>query len=208
MGGRFITFEGIDGAGKSTCLEVVRGVLEGAGIDVLTTREPGGTVVGEGIRQLLLSRSTRATAETESLLVFAARQEHLATVVYPALEQERWVLCDRFTDATYAYQGGGRGLPLERLDVLRHWVHGGFEPDLTILVDADPDTAGDRLRSRGNELDRFEIEARAFHERVRQTYLDLARQYPERIRVIGAHLPVDERDATLSALVRGLGASS
>ena len=192
--GRFITFEGIDGAGKSTALSFVRGLLEGRGVEVVATREPGGTPVGEAIRGLLLDPATRATADTETLLVFAARAEHLAEVIRPALGRGTWVLCDRFTDATFAYQGGGRGSPLARLAQLRDWVQQGLSPDLTVLVDAPVEVAQGRLRGRGGESDRFERERLEFHERVRQAYLDLAEREPARVLTLDA-AAVAELDA-------------
>ena len=202
--GRFITFEGIDGAGKSTALSFVRGLLEGRGVEVVATREPGGTPVGEAIRGLLLDPATRATADTETLLVFAARAEHLAEVIRPALGRGTWVLCDRFTDATFAYQGGGRGSPLARLAQLRDWVQQGLSPDLTVLVDAPVEVAQGRLRVRGGESDRFERERLEFHERVRQAYLDLAEREPARVLTLDAAASRPEVERALSAVVEGL----
>jgi dTMP kinase len=202
--GRFITFEGIDGAGKSTALSFVRGLLEGRGVEVVATREPGGTPVGEAIRGLLLDPATRATADTETLLVFAARAEHLAEVIRPALGRGTWVLCDRFTDATFAYQGGGRGSPLARLAQLRDWVQQGLSPDLTVLVDAPVEVAQGRLRGRGGESDRFERERLEFHERVRQAYLDLAEREPARVLTLDAAASRPEVERALSAVVEGL----
>jgi dTMP kinase len=202
--GRFITFEGIDGAGKSTALSFVRGLLEGRGVEVVATREPGGTPVGEAIRGLLLDPATRATADTETLLVFAARAEHLAEVIRPALGRGTWVLCDRFTDATFAYQGGGRGMPLARLAQLRDWVQQGLSPDLTVLVDAPVEVAQGRLRVRGGESDRFERERLEFHERVRQAYLDLAEREPARVLTLDAAASRPEVERALSAVVEGL----
>jgi dTMP kinase len=199
--GRFITFEGIDGAGKSTALAFVRGLLEARGLEVVATREPGGTPLGEAIRGLLLDPSTRATPDAEALLVFAARAEHLAQVIRPALGRGAWVLCDRFTDATFAYQGGGRGMVLARLEQLRDWVQQGLSPDLTVLVDATVDVAQGRLRGRGGESDRFEQEQRDFHERVRQAYLDLARREPRRVLPLDAAAPRAEVERALSAVV-------
>lgn len=185
MRGRFITFEGIDGAGKSSAIGHVAALLKARGLSILQTREPGGTAVGERIREVLLTSDVTPLPETEALLVFAARLQHLREVILPALDRGTWVLCDRFTDATLAYQGGGRGVARERLEVLRDWVQQGRDPDLTILFDAPVDTAGARLQGRG-DLDRFEREARSFHARVRDAYLDLAREYPQRIRKIDA----------------------
>lgn len=202
--GRFITFEGIDGAGKSTALAFVRELLETHGRAVVATREPGGTPLGEAIRGLLLDPSTRATPDSETLLVFAARAEHLAQVIRPALARGAWVLCDRFTDATFAYQGGGRGMARERLELLRDWVQQGLSPDLTVLVDAPVDVAQARLRGRGGESDRFEQERNDFHERVRQSYLDLARREPGRVLTLNAAASRAEVEGALSAVVERL----
>jgi len=168
MRGKFITFEGIDGAGKSTHIESVRAFLAARGKSVVMTREPGGTDLGEAIRGLFLGRTM--SPASEALLVFAARREHLERVVWPALERGDWVLCDRFTDATFAYQGGGREMGFDRIQVLADWVHPGFAPDLTLLFDLPPDAAHDRVAHRG-ELDRIESEVSDFHVRVRDAYL-------------------------------------
>lgn len=202
--GRFITFEGIDGAGKSTCLEFVRTWLQERGLSLVTTREPGGTPAGEAIRRLLLDKSTRICADTETLLMFAARAEHLDAVVRPALSEGAWVLCDRFTDATYAYQGGGRGIAFDRLDILRDWVQQGLEPDLTVLVDVDPGIASKRLEGRGGEADRFEREARQFHERVRGAYLELAGRSPARMRIVDSTASVEEVQERLRPVLEEL----
>lgn len=179
--GKFITFEGIDGAGKSTHIKSVQAFLLARGKTVLTTREPGGTELGEAVRGLFLGRSM--SPHTEVLLVFAARREHLEKVVWPALERGDWVLCDRFTDATFAYQGGGRELGFERIESLAKWVHPDFTPDLTLLFDLSPDAAHDRIARRG-ELDRIESEASEFHRHVRDAYLRRAQDEPERIKVL------------------------
>lgn len=183
--GVFITLEGGEGAGKSTQVAAVRRWLERAGHDVLVTREPGGTDVGERIREVLLhSRGTMAV-EAEALLMFAARAEHIARVIRPALEQAKWVVCDRFTDATYAYQGGGRGLAAARIALLEDWVQGDLRPDLTILLDVPTDVGLGRAGQRG-VLDRFEREERDFFERVRKAYLAAAARNPKRIRLVDA----------------------
>lgn len=179
--GKFLTFEGLDGAGKSTALRACAGFLEARGIPHVVTREPGGTPAGESIRALLLNRQSDLSSDTELLLMFAARAEHLARVIRPAMERGAWVLCDRFTDATYAYQGGGRGIPDGRIDALRDWVQGPLRPDLTVLVDASVALAGQRLGVRGEAPDRFESEAQAFHERVRAAYLAIQAREPERV---------------------------
>lgn len=191
MRGRFITFEGIDGAGKSTHLKTVQAWLEAHGPKVIVTREPGGTPVGEAIRKLLLDRTSDMNAETETLLMFAARREHIARTIQPALERGDWVLCDRFTDATRAYQGGGRGVPMERIERLAEWVQQGLEPDLTFLFDVSVPTARERMGNR-SPADRFEGEEGAFHEKVRRVYRELAARYPNRITVIDAGQRSDE----------------
>lgn len=171
--GTFITLEGVDGAGKSTQLAAVRDWLAEHHIDAVFTREPGGTVLGEKLRELLLAVDTEVTLETETLLMFAARQEHIARVIEPALAAGRWVVSDRFTDATFAYQGGGRGLPFERIRVLEDWVQQGLQPDLTLLFDVPLEVAAGRMAA-GRVLDRFEQEHADFHARVREAYLQRA----------------------------------
>jgi dTMP kinase len=179
--GRFITFEGIDGAGKSTQLAFVAERLRAAGIDLVVTREPGGTALAEQLRELILHQAM--DRDTETLLVFAARCEHLARVIRPALEAGQWVLCDRFTDATYAYQAGGRGLPAARIAQLEQWVHAELQPDLTFLVDVPPAVAAQRLAA-ARAADRFEAEQEAFFARVRAVYLERAAREPERFVVL------------------------
>lgn len=187
---RFITVEGIEGAGKSTHLRFIRGLLERSGVEVVLTREPGGTPLGEEIRDLVLGhRQGGMTADAELLLMFAARSEHLERVIRPALAAGKWVLCDRFTDATFAYQGGGRGIPLERVAELARWTHGDLRPALTLLFDVPAELGLARAGKRGN-ADRFESEALDFFERVRSCYLALARAEPERFRVIDAAAPL------------------
>lgn len=200
MDGRFITFEGIDGAGKSSAIGHVADFLRARGLTVLQTREPGGTAVGEKIREVLLESDGAPLPETEALLVFAARLQHLREVILPALAAGTWVLCDRFTDATMAYQGGGRGVPRERLEVLRDWVQQGRNPDLTFLFDAPVETAEARLHRRG-DLDRFEREARGFHARVREAYLELARENPDRIRRVDASRAPDQIKKELEVIL-------
>jgi dTMP kinase len=185
MRGRFITLEGIDGAGKSSHLRWIARFLRGRGIQVKLTREPGGTPTGERLRRLLLESRHRLHAETETLLMFAARREHLARVITPALERGVWVVCDRFTDATYAYQSGGSGVPWEKVAVLERWVHRGLKPDLTILLDVSP-AIGRKRTARKRKLDRFERERDAYFRRVRAAYLRRARAEPRRIRVLNA----------------------
>lgn len=199
MRGKFITFEGIDGAGKSSHVEWLAGWLREQGKTVRVTREPGGTPLGEKLRGLLLSEPMHL--ETETLLMFAARREHLAQVIEPALERGEWVVCDRFTDATYAYQGGGRGLCRNKLQSLEHWVHDHLQPDLTLLFDLPFDVARERIAHSTRELDRFEQERADFHERVRLAYLDRATANPRRIQVIDANHAIDKIRATLEDVV-------
>lgn len=184
--GRFITLEGGEGAGKTTSLNYLRERLHDAGIRVQQTREPGGTPLGEKMRELLLDpQHTALHADTELLLMFAARAQHLHEVILPALEQGSWVICDRFTDATYAYQGGGRGIDTRRIAQLEDWVQQGLQPDTTLLFDLPVAQGLERAGKRG-ALDRFEQEQQTFFEQVRQTYLARARQYPQRFRIIDA----------------------
>jgi len=202
MAGKFITVEGIEGVGKSTNLAHIRGLLEAAGIEVVKTREPGGTPLGEAIRGLLLDpRYTGMSADCELQLMFAARAEHLARVILPALEQGQWVLCDRFTDATYAYQGGGRGIDVGKITHLEQWVQGDFRPDLTVLLDVPVAVGLARAGNRG-ALDRFEQEQIEFFERVRQAYLDLAARHDGRYRVIDANQPLARVQQRLDAVLR------
>jgi dTMP kinase len=202
--GRFITLEGAEGVGKSTQMQALQAFLESRGVPLLVTREPGGTPVAELIRELLLSRDHPPMhPDTELLLVFAARAEHLRTRILPALEAGTWVLCDRFTDATYAYQGGGRGLDPARIAVLEDWVQGPVRPDLTLLLDVDVRTGLARARNRG-EADRFEQEAVDFFERVRATYLELARSAPQRYAVIDAGQPLEAVTRDLQAALESL----
>lgn len=185
MRGAFITLEGIEGVGKSTSLELVTHVLRAAGHAPQLTREPGGTPLGEQVRDWILhAEHGRLTPETEALLMFAARAQHIADVIRPALRRGTWVVCDRFTDATYAYQGAGRGATRELLDALVDGVQGRLTPDLTLLLDAPVDVGLGRIR--GREHDHFEREERAFFERVRQAYLALCEAEPDRIRRIDA----------------------
>ncbi len=198
--GRFITVEGGEGAGKSTNLDFVRGYLEQCGRTVVVTREPGGTALGEEVRTLLLDhRRDGMATDTELLLMFAARAEHLARVIRPALAAGKWVLCDRFTDATYAYQGGGRGISLERIAALETWVQGTLRPDLTLLLDIPVAAGMQRAHARAGERDRFEREAQTFFEQVRETYLTLARRHAQRYRVIDASQPLAAVQAALQA---------
>ena len=191
MSGKFITLEGMDGAGKSTHLAGLAQVLRERGLTVRTTREPGGTALGEKLRQLLLDRDQRLHPETETLLMFAARHEHLDKIIRPALAAGAWVLCDRFTDATFAYQSGGSGVSWARIEALERWVHADLQPDLTVYLDVPPEL-GRARRDRIKAPDRFEQEAEAFFERVRAAYLRRAREAPARIRVIDASAMIPE----------------
>lgn len=182
MSGKFITLEGVDGAGKSTHLVWLVNHLRAQGRTVVQTREPGGTPLGEKLRELLLHESMHL--ETEALLMFAARREHLELVIKPAVARGDWVVCDRFTDASFAYQGGGRGLSVEKLAQLENWVQGDFQPDLTLLFDLPIDIAAQRMAGAARQLDRFEQEQADFHERVRAAYLTRAAQMPARVKVI------------------------
>jgi dTMP kinase len=195
--GCFITLEGVEGAGKSSAIAILEDWISSRGIALLTTREPGGTRLGEAVRELLLShRHTGMCVEAELLLIFAARAEHLQQRIEPALRAGDWVLCDRFTDATYAYQGGGRGLARARLEVLEHWVQGARRPDHTILLDVPVDLGLARAGKRSSP-DRFERETAAFFERVRQAYLSIARREPQRVHVVDASRPREAVNANL-----------
>lgn len=197
MTGQFITVEGIEGAGKTTQLAHLQSLLTAAGKPVLLTREPGGTALGETVRRWLLDhRQERIGAEAELLLLFAARAEHLRQVIRPALMAGTWVVCDRFTDASYAYQGGGRGLAAPRIALLEDWIQGDLRPALTLLFDLPVATGLARVGQRG-PANRFEQEDAAFHQRVRDAYLARAVTAPERYRIIAA----DRDAATVSAAV-------
>ena len=186
--GKFITLEGIDGAGKSTHVGGIADFLRGRGKEIVVTREPGGTPLAEKLRELVLSQSM--DVETETLLVFAARREHIAQIIAPALSAGRWVISDRFTDATYAYQGAGRGMPAEKIAALERWVHDDLQPDLTLVFDAPVELALSRLAKA--RTDRFEREDRGFFERVRGEYLTRAAADPGRMRVIQGGRPLTE----------------
>lgn len=198
MRGKFITFEGIDGAGKSTHIQWLADQLTARGKTVVTTREPGGTPLGEKLRALLLAEPMHL--ETEALLMFAARREHLAEVIEPALAAGTWVISDRFTDATVAYQGGGRGLSMDKLGILENWVHGHLQPDLTLLFDLPLAVAQARI-GKERVLDRFEQEQADFHERVRQCYLERASRSGGRMRVIQADRTVAEIKNSIEELI-------
>ena len=197
MVGKFITLEGCEGVGKSTNLHFIQQQLHDCGIDTLVTREPGGTPLAENIRNLVLSkRDEPVDAMAELLLIFAARAQHVNTVIRPALESGRWVLCDRFTDATYAYQGTGRNLTFQTVAQLEALVQGSLRPDLTLLLDIDVDLGLRRAGERG-ELDRFESEPRPFFEAVRDAYLTRAKAEPKRFAVVDASASLPQVQATI-----------
>ncbi|MEK1940794.1 MAG: dTMP kinase [Pseudomonas sp.] len=201
MTGLFITLEGPEGAGKSTNREYLAAHLRAQGLDVVLSREPGGTPLAERIRELLLAPSDEPMAvDTELLLVFAARAQHLAQVIRPALARGAVVLCDRFTDATYAYQGGGRGLPKDRIAALETFVQGELRPDLTLIFDLPVEVGLARASARGR-LDRFEQEGRAFFDAVRHAYLERAAAEPQRYRVVDAAQTLSEVQVALDALL-------
>ena len=202
--GKFITLEGSEGVGKTTNIDVVCRLLEANGVPFIKTREPGGTPLAEALREAMLAvREEEVSAMTELLIVFAARTQHLDRVIRPALAAGRWVVCDRFTDASYAYQGYGRGLDLERITALEGWVQNGLQPDLTLLLDLAPEVAEQRMQERTK--DRMESEKLEFYQRVRSGYLRRAAQ-DARFRVIEAKNTIDavatEIDAHVSALIR------
>ena len=198
---KFITLEGIDGAGKSTHLNWLADRLRSQGKNVLVTREPGGTPLGETLREILLHQAMHL--ETEALLMFAARREHLDKVILPALQQGTWVISDRFTDASFAYQGGGRGLDESKLQILEQWVQQDLQPDLTLLFDVSLEISRQRLAS-NSSLDRFEQEKQDFFQRVREAYLKRAAQFPGRIRVIDSGRTLDAIHVELEKIVSSI----
>jgi len=201
MTGRFITVEGTEGAGKTSNIAFLQARLEAAGKTVVLTREPGGTPLGEAIRDLLLTgRGDGMAVDTELLLMFAARAEHIAQLIRPALARGEWVLCDRFTDATYAYQGGGRRIDIDRIAALEHWVQGNLRPDLTIVLDV-PVEAGLARAGRRSAPDRFEREQLAFHEAVRAAYRTIAAREPARVQVVDAEQPLPRVQADLGRVL-------
>lgn len=186
MNGKFITIEGGEGVGKSSNIAFILSYLKDKNIEVISTREPGGTIISEKIRDLLLDANNKSmVSDAELLLMFAARAQHLEELIKPSLAQDKWVLCDRFTDATYAYQGGGRGIPMQRIAELENWVQGELRPDLTILLDVSIEIGMKRASER-SEPDRIEQEKNNFFESVRQAYLQMAKDSPQRYRVIDA----------------------
>jgi dTMP kinase len=195
---KFITFEGIDGAGKSTHITFVSDYIKARGIELVSSREPGGTPLGEKLRQIVLHEKMHL--ETEALLVFASRREHIAQVIKPALERGAWVISDRFTDSTFAYQGGGRGTSLAKLEVLEQWVHPDLQPDLTLLFDVPLDVARARLDAT-RDLDKFEQEKADFFAATRNEYLRRAAQFPERFRVIDSTQSIAAIQVQIAAIL-------
>lgn len=198
---KFITFEGVDGAGKSTHLAWFADTLRQRGHNVLVTREPGGTPLGEALREILLNQPMQA--ETEALLMFAARCEHVKQVIQPALQQGTWVISDRFSDASFAYQGGGRGVSIEKLEQLEQWVHAELQPDLTLLFDIPVEVARQRL-SNNLTLDRFEQEKGQFFEKVRQAYLARSQKNPSRFAVIRAEQTPEGVKVSLEKIISAI----
>ncbi|SFE50036.1 dTMP kinase [Nitrosomonas sp. Nm166] len=203
MRGKFITLEGIDGAGKSTQLTWIIELLQHVGLQAVVTREPGGTPLGEQLRTLLLDKSITMHPETEALLMFAARREHIDKVILPALKQCQWVISDRFTDASFAYQGGGRGLDSDKLAILEQWTQGALQPDLTLYFDVPVELGRQRV-SQLKTTDRFEKEQVDFFQRVRAAYLDRIRQFPDRIKLIDSSRPLMEVKAAVEQTLRCL----
>lgn len=203
MTGRFITIEGIEGAGKSTAMSLIQRLITDHGRDVLATREPGGTALGEALRALLLGhKHTDMASDAELLLMFAARAQHLQEKILPALAAGQWVLCDRFTDASYAYQGGGRELDHQRIAELERFVQHGRKPDLTILLDL-PVELGLERAGRRSTPDRFESEQRPFFERVRSAYLAIAAAEPERVKWVDASVELDQVGQAITDVIQG-----
>ncbi|HEX5611184.1 MAG TPA: dTMP kinase [Burkholderiales bacterium] len=198
--GRFVTLEGVDGAGKSTHIPWIAERLRAAGRKVIVTREPGGTPLAEKVRELVLSQPMDAAAET--LLMFAARADHVRAIIRPALERGEWVLCDRFSDATIAYQGGGKGVPREWIGQLAGAVHGSLAPDLTLVFDCPYEVSRKRMESAGRAFDRFEAEGREFFERVRAAYCRLAREEPQRVKLIDGSRSIEQIRSELEPHLR------
>jgi dTMP kinase len=202
MTAKFISIEGIEGAGKSTQLAFIQRYLNEQGKQLVVTREPGGTELGEQIRTLLLTpTSTGMASDTELLLMFAARAEHVEQVIKPALERDQWVLSDRFVDATFAYQGGGRGIDLQRILTLSDWTLKGLQTDVTFLFDLPVEMGQQRVLSRNEGIDRFEQEKVDFFQRIRERYLQRAQQEPNRIKVIDASKSIVEIELQLTVLL-------
>ncbi len=205
--GRLITIEGIDGSGKTTHIDHICSCLEERNISVIKTREPGGTGVGEALRDILIRRvDLNMDAETELLLMFSARMEHLKKLIFPALERGTWVVIDRFIDATYAYQGGGRRVSMDRIRLIENWVLNGLLPDLTILLDLPVELSLSRTKTReqSKDQDRFELQDHQFKNKVREAYIDRARKNPERIRIVDASAEINVVKLAISEIVEVL----
>ncbi len=201
MSARFITLEGGEGVGKTTNIPYIQSLLKSENIPLVLTREPGGTALAENIRQLLLDKEQEAIAEqTELLMMFAARAQHIKHVIKPALDRGDWVLCDRFTDATYAYQGGGRNMDLSTIQWLENFVQADLRPDLTLLLDAPIELGMQRAQQRG-KLDRFESEKMAFFDKVRQVYLSIAEQQPKRVKIVDATQSLDNVQSQIKQIL-------
>jgi len=202
--GKFITIDGVEGAGKSTQIDFICNYLAKKNINVILTREPGGTELGEKIRALLLSTDTQSmSSDTELLLMFAARNEHIKTKIMPALDKGDWVLSDRFTDASYAYQGAGRGLSIERIAQLEKWVLQDFTPDLTLLLDVPVALGMSRVKFRGHK-DRIELETNDFFNRVRDGYIERFKQFPKRIKLIDASTTPEQTTEQIKTILQTL----
>lgn len=201
MAGLFITLEGMDGAGKSTHIPTILQMLASRGREVISTREPGGTLLGEELREILLHRDMHV--ETESLLMFAARAEHLQQVILPALQRDAIVVSDRFTDASYAYQCGARGLPLHKMQQLEQWVQGSLQPDITLLFDVPVEVSLQRLAG-ARTPDKFEAQGAEFFARLRAQYLARAAEFPERFRVIDAHRSLEEVKKSVEEIISSI----
>lgn len=201
---KFISIEGGEGVGKSTALEYLQTLFTNAGIDFIQTREPGGTPISETLRDVVLNNANHALCEdAEFLVVFSARAQHVQEVIRPALAAGTWVLCDRFVDSSFAYQGGGRGYPMDRLNTVSEWVVGDTMPDLTILLDAPVDVGLQRMQERG-EKDRIESEDVAFFERVRAQYLERAASDPQRFRIVNVDCAIEDVQCALRGVLAGV----
>ncbi|MBK69701.1 MAG: dTMP kinase [Legionellales bacterium] len=200
----FITLEGIEGAGKSTVIDFIENFITSSGYDVVKTREPGGTAIGEQVREILLNKNNdKLTDDTELLLIFAARAQHLSEIILPNLTSNKIVLCDRFIDASYAYQGAGRGIEQSKINLLENWVMPDIKPDLTFLLDLDPKIAFERTNKR-SDADRFESEDIHFFEKIRQYYLERAENEPERFRVINSELSLEDVQEQIKNILKDM----
>ena len=200
----FITLEGIEGAGKSTVIDFIENFITSSGYDVVKTREPGGTAIGEQIREILLNKNNdKLTDDAELLLIFAARAQHLSEIILPNLTSNKIVLCDRFIDASYAYQGAGRGIEQSKINLLENWVMPDIKPDLTFLLDLDPKIAFERTNKR-SDADRFESEDIHFFEKIRQYYLERAENEPERFRVINSELSLEDVQEQIKNILKDM----